>query len=203
KSNLTAILDPNDHVRFEDIRAGFGRGSYPQMVDLTIRKMSDTVCERRILSVSFGSVLREDSGAILVSSRDVTSERATEADLTKTQELLERVCESSADAIISADLRGLILLFNRAAERVYGYPAKEVVLRMNVRDLYPSGYASQIMRLIHSKEYGGPGRLEGYRTEVLAKDGGGIPGLLSAALVLEQGRPVGYGGCLYARREPV
>ena len=54
-----------------------------------------------MLSVSFGSVLREDSGATLVSFRDVTYDRATAAELIKTKEFLERVIESSVDAITS------------------------------------------------------------------------------------------------------
>jgi PAS domain S-box-containing protein len=173
------------------------------MVDLTIRITGSTTCEKRTLNVSFGSVLREDAAgaAILVSFRDVTADRATAAELTKTKEFLERVIESSVDGIISADMSGLVLLFNRAAERCYGYEAREVVARMSVRDLYPAGQAKQIMRLIHGKEFGGPGRLEGYRTEVLARGGARVPVSLSASLILENGVPVGSVGIFTDLRE--
>jgi PAS domain S-box-containing protein len=170
------------------------------MVDFTVCR-AEPPCERLILSFSFSSVLREDSGAILVSFRDVTVERATEAELTKTKEFLERVIESSVDAIISADMNGLVLLFNRAAERLYGYEAKEVVGVMNIHGLYPDGNAEQIMRLIHAKDHGGPGRLEGYRTEVLAKDKSRVPVHLSAALIFENGVPVGSVGIFTDLRE--
>lgn len=119
---------------------------------------------------------------------------ATEAELTKTKNFLERVIESSADSIVSADMAGLVLLYNRAAERVHGYAASEVVGKRNVRDLYAAGGAREVMRLIRSNEHGAPGRLEGYRTEVLASDGTPIPVLLSAALILEHGAPVGSVG---------
>ena len=197
------LIDPKDFALLDEIRSGFAKGIYPHMVDLTIRTSGELTCERRILSVSFGSVLRDDGGggAILVSFREVTSDRATAAELTKTKEFLERVIESSVDAIISADMSGLVLLFNRAAERCYGYEAREVVGRMNVRELYPPTYARQIMRLIHSKELGGPGRLEGYRTEVLAKDKSRVPVTLSAALILENGAPVGSVGIFTDLRE--
>ena len=198
---FSALIDPKDQTIFERIRTAIGQGEAPPPADLTIRCSTDMLCEKRILSVSFGSVLREDGGAILVTLRDVTSDRATATELTKTKEFLERVIESSVDAIISADLTGLVLLFNRAAERCYGYDARDVVGRMNVRDLYPPGAARQIMRLIHSKEYGGPGRLEGYRTEVLAKDKTRVPVLLSAALILENGAPVGSVGIFTDLRE--
>lgn len=202
-ANLADLVDPSEHATLDEIRAGFAEGVFPHMVDLTIRRTGETVCEKLILSFSFSSVLQEDGGAILVSFRDVTSERATETELTKTKEFLERVIESSVDAIISADMTGLVLLFNRAAERVYGYEAKDVVGVKNIRDLYPDDQAKQIMRLIHAKELGGPGRLEGFRTDVLARDGARIPMMLSAALIFENGLPVGSVGIFTDLRERV
>lgn len=200
---LAELVDPRDHDLLAELRSGFGRGAFPHMVDLTIRRTDETTCERRVLSFSFSSVLREEGGAILVSFRDVTTERATEAELTKTKDFLERVIESSVDAIISADMSGVVLLFNGAAERVYGYPAAEVVGVMNIRELYPDGEAAKIMRLIHSRDHGGPGRLEGYRTEVLAKDGARVPVMLSAALIFENGAPTGSVGVFTDLRELV
>jgi PAS domain S-box-containing protein len=198
---LADLVAPEDHALLEEIRAGFARGIFPNMVDLTLRRSTEAVCETRVLSVSFSSVLREDSGAIVVSFRDVTDDRATAAELTKTKEFLERVIESSADAIISVDMRGLVLLFNRAAERIYGYEAREVVGVMSAHALYPEGHARTIMRLIHSSESGGVGRLQGYRTEILAKDKTRVPVLLSAALIVENGQPVGSVGILTDLRD--
>jgi len=142
------LVDPQDHATLSEVRQSFAQGAFARMVDLTIRRMAPIAGEKRILSVSFSSVLREESGAILVSFRDVTVDRATAAELSKTKDFLERVIESSVDSIISADMEGVILLFNRAAERVTGYDAREAVGRMNVRDIYPPGLASQVMRLI-------------------------------------------------------
>jgi PAS domain S-box-containing protein len=185
------LVDPADQARLEQIRAGFSRGEFPHMVDLTIARQDGS--EKRVLSVSFGSVLRED-GVILVSFRDVTADRATEAELVKTKDFLERVIESSIDAVISADTKGRIVLFNRAAERLTGFAAREVVRRMNAADLYPPGTAHGIMRLIRASEHGGPGRLESFRTELLGKDGAPVPVLVSAALIMEKGEPVGSVG---------
>jgi PAS domain S-box-containing protein len=187
---FAAQIDPADHPRLEAIRAGFPRGEFPHMVDLSTSRNG----ERRVLSVSFSSVLREESGAILVSFRDVTADRATAAELTKTKDFLERVIESSVDAIISADMAGVVLLFNRAAERITGFSAKDSVGTLNVRAIYPPDNATMMMRLILARDHGGPGRLEGYRTEVRGSDGSDIPVLLSAALIMENGRPVGSVG---------
>ena len=201
KGRLDDLVDTQDQDALQAVRDGIGRGVFPRMVDISIRRSSDVVCERRTISVSASSVLREDGGAILISLRDVTDDRATAAELRKTKEFLERVIDSSVDGIISADNQGIVRLFNRAAERIYGYAASDVIGTMNVRDLYPQGRASQVMRLILAKDHGGPGRLEGYKTEALAKDGTLIPVLLSAALIVEEGRPIGSVGIFTDLRE--
>jgi len=195
------IIDPRDLGRLDEIRRGFAQGIFPHMVDLSILRSYESVSERRILSVSFSSVLHEDSGTILVSFRDVTADRATAAELTKTKEFLERVIDSSVDAIISCDMVGMVLLFNHAAERITGWSAKEAIGRKNVRDFYPSGLATRIRRMMFSRGHGGAGRIEGFRTEVLAKDGSYIPVRLSAALIMEDGRPVGSVGIFTDLRE--
>lgn len=193
QGTLADLIDPKDRHRLDEIQARFAHGIYPHMVDLTIQCVTDGVVGERILSVSFGSVLREDS-AILVSFRDVTTDRATASELIKTKDFLERVIESSVDAVISADMSGRIRLFNRAAERLTGYDARQVVGMMSARDMYPPEVAPQIMRLIFAREHGGPGRLEGYRTDLMAKDGTPLPVLVSAALIMENGQPVGSVG---------
>ena len=111
------------------------------------------------VNVSFASVLREE-GAVLCSFRDVTSQREVELELVKTKDFLQRVIDSSFDAIISADMSGRVLLFNRAAERIYGKKQSEVV-GSDVRQLYPEGTAQKIMRMIRA----GGGRIEGLKVE--------------------------------------
>lgn len=158
----------------------------------------------RTISVSLVAMMSEhkdDERAILLSCRDVTQERSTERELTNTKEFLERVIESSVDAIVSADIAGNLLLFNRAAERVFGYSSSEVVGKLNVRELYEGSLARQIMSLMRSQEHGGYGRLEGFETEVRGKRGEKIPVLISAALIIHQGVVVGSVGVLTDLRE--
>ena len=41
---------------------------------------------------------------------------------------MEKVIESSADAVVAADMKGTILIFNSVAERITGYRRAPMVL---------------------------------------------------------------------------
>jgi len=175
-----------------ELRLDFARGRYPQNVDVRIKRANG---QTAVLSMNFNSVLREE-GVVLCTFRDVTTERQVEHELHKTKDFLQRIIDSSVDAIVTADLRGKILLANPAAERVYGVPIAELLGR-DVRTLYPEGVARSVMRLIK----GGGGRVQGLRTEVLDVHGERIPVSLSAALLYEENVPVGTVGIFTDLRE--
>ena len=175
-----------------ELRVGFSKGQFPQGLDIRVRKKDGRII---IVSVSFNQVLREE-GAVLCTFRDVTQERAVEGELVKTKEFLQRVIDSSVDAIISADMKGRVVLFNRAAERIYGIRSEDAVGR-DVRTLYPEGGAQRIMRLIRE----GKGRVQGLRTEVLDETGGLVPVAFSGGLIYDRDEPVGSVGIFTDLRE--
>ena len=182
---LGELLVHEDIRRLRDLRVGFAKGQFPSGVDVRIRRKDGAPI---VLSLSFNSVLREE-GVVLCNFRDVTQDRAVASELLQTKNFLERVIDSSVDAIISADLKGAVLLFNRAAERIYGVTAADI-LGKDVRTLYPEGSASKVMSLIRQ----GGGRIEGLRTDILAHSGENVPVSLSASLLYDQGKPVGSVG---------
>lgn len=168
-------------------------------IDITLRRRSPN--ETRILSCSF-TPLKESEGAVLISGRDVTNERETAAELSKTKEFLESLIQASVDAIIAADLRGKILLFNRGAERITGWGADEVIGKLNVRELYPDDGALEVMRRLRATAHGGRGRLEATRMDVQDRMGRRVPVQLSAAVMEDgQGRRFGTVGIFTDLRE--
>ncbi|HEY3822413.1 MAG TPA: PAS domain S-box protein [Polyangiaceae bacterium] len=186
------LFASEDAAMAHELRMGFKEGVYPQSVDVRIRRKNG---ELAILSINFNSVLREE-GVVLCTFRDVTADRAVEHELHTTKNFLQRIIDSSVDAIVSADLKGRILLANPAAEGIYGITVPELLGR-DVSSLYPEGVAKDVMRLIKA----GGGRVEGLRTEVLDAQGGRVPVLLSAAMLHEEERPVGTVGIFTDLRE--
>jgi len=194
---LNEVLPVEEQKRALRLVRGFRESIYPQGVDVRIRRKQG---EEIVLSVNFSSVLREE-GAVLFTFRDVTMDRKTEIELKQTKEYFERVIESSVDAIVSANLSGLVLLFNRAASRIFGYEPSEVIGKMSVEKLYPPAVAREVMQRIRDPNTCGPGRLEDYRVDMLHSNGEIIAVKLSAALIMENERAVGSVGIFTDIRE--
>jgi len=197
QTSFKSLLAPDQEAMAERLIRGFEAGVYPRGIDLALAERQG---QTTMVNVSFSSVLREDD-AILFTIRDVTQERRTAIELQRTKEFLESVIESSIDAIVSADLDGTVRLFNRAAARVFGYAPSDVIGKLNVEMLYPEGVARQIMRRIRDPNQSGFGRLKDHRVNMLGADGTSVPVLLSASLVVENGRPVGSLGIFTDLRE--
>jgi PAS domain S-box-containing protein len=154
------------------------------------------------VSASTSTVL-SGTGAVILSFRDVTAERGLEHELRSTKEFLERLIDSTVDAIIAADLRGHIILFNQGAERLFGYRARDVMGKLPVWDLYEAGGAKQIMRMLRSSSYGGVGRLEQTRRAVRISSGEIVPVSMTASTLYERDREVATVGILTDLRERI
>jgi PAS domain S-box-containing protein len=154
------------------------------------------------VSASTSTVLA-GSGAVILAFRDVTAERALEHELRSTTEFLERLIDSTVDAIIAADLKGRIMLFNQGAERLFGYRARDVIGKKPVWELYDIDGARQIMRMLRSTSYGGVGRLEQTRREIRISSGEVVPVSMTASIVYEGEREVATVGILTDLRERI
>jgi PAS domain S-box-containing protein len=83
---------------------------------------------------------RESTGALQADKINLERQIAASAsDLRDSDERLRSVIDSAVDGIIVIDAKGRIDAFNRGAERLFGYPASEVLGR-NVNMLMPSPY---------------------------------------------------------------
>src|SRR5262249_12517133 len=82
----------------------------------------------------------QSARALQATKQQLEQQVASHADeLRDSHERLRSVIESAVDGIVVIDGKGHIEAFNRAAERLFGYPAAEVIGR-NVSILMPSPY---------------------------------------------------------------
>jgi PAS domain S-box-containing protein len=103
--------------------------------------------------------------------------------------MLAAIVESSDDAIISKDLNGTIMSWNRGAERVFGYTAEEAVGRPITMLLPPDRFqeeATILGTLVRGE------RIDHFETERMTKDGRRIDISLSVSPVKDRsGRVIG------------
>lgn len=135
--------------------------------------------------------------------RDMTETRVVEQELLATKEFLERIIQSTVDAIVCADNDELLTLFNVGAERLFGYSSENIVGHMSFGELFPGQEGNNVLRQLHSPQRGGPGRLEPIRAEVLARDGERVPVQLTASLIYDGDQEVGIVAILSDLRDRV
>lgn len=99
--------------------------------------------------------------------RDITGRKQAE----ETARLFASIVEYSDDAILSKTLDGIILTWNKGAERIYGYSSEEMV-GQNVARLMPPENPSELLEIVDNLRRGE--RLEHFLTERVRKDGGRI-----------------------------
>ena len=197
-TSLVHFVSQSERGKIERAFESVLSGSNLDAFDLDVRTKKGRLC----VSVTTSTVL-SDSGAVIFLFRDVTAHRALESELRKTKEFLERLIDSMVDALVAADMRGEVILFNPGAERIYGYRAEEVVGKIPVWKLYPEGVAKQVMRMLRANAYGGVGRLEQTRREILTNTGELVPVNLSASILYEDGVPRATVGIFSDLRERI
>jgi PAS domain S-box-containing protein len=133
---------------------------------------------------------------------DQTNRKQMEKDLQEANDFLNNVIRSSPNAILGADMKGNIFMWNKSAEEILGYSAGEVIGKMNIRKIYPKGMAKEVMKMMRGSDYGGAGKLRAFPMIHMRKDGEVIEGSLSAAIIYDaQGREVASVGIFVDLRE--
>lgn len=201
---LYDIVDPAARDTLDTVVASIRSGRYQTDRDLPVIRASGQLAILSLTTAALEDVtptgdLPHDLAAI-ISIRDVTATRRMEQELRQTKDFLLNLIESSADAIVAADMDGRILIFNKVAERITGYPASRAI-GSGVTMLYPPGVAYEIMRDLRSESYGGVGKLQDRRQSLMTASGELVPISLAAAIVYDQGREVATVGIFSDLRE--
>jgi PAS domain S-box-containing protein len=197
--HIHALTNPLDEGVILEMLAAVARGEQRRNVDVAVRTNSG-----RPLTLSVSASQLQDSGeAAILSFRDVTEERWMADELRSTKEFLERLIDSSVDAIIAADMNGKIILFNKGAEAIAGYSRVEALKVLDVRQLYPAGKAAEVMARLRRSDVDGKGRLSLTRQEILHKNGERVPVNMTASIIYEGEREVATVGIFTDLRDRV
>jgi PAS domain S-box-containing protein len=94
---------------------------------------------------------------------------------------LAAIIESSEDAIVSKDLNGIVTSWNRAAERMFGYSAAEMVGR-SIRIIIPSDREAEEDHVLERIRRGL--KVDHFETTRRAKDGSLVPISLTVSPIL-------------------
>jgi len=132
---------------------------------------------------------------------DLPTRGGLEEKLQRSNAFLRNLISSAVDGIISSDTKGKILIFNEAAEKVFGYTVDEALNHLNVRDIYPDNNAYEVMRNLRSDDYDGKGKLKSYKVDIISKYGEIIPIMLNASIIYENGKEIATIGFFHDLRE--
>ncbi|SHJ57662.1 PAS domain S-box-containing protein [Desulfatibacillum alkenivorans DSM 16219] len=152
-----------------------------------------------------GHVRYDDHGEVLGYEGiivDQSQRKLMEREVQEAHDFFDKVIQSSPNAIMAADMKGNILIWNRGAEELLGYKAHDVIGRMNIVDVYPEGMARRVMKMMRSREHGGRGLVRSYPLLARTREGEFIEANMSAAIIYDaQGREMASVGIMVDMRE--
>lgn len=180
---LREFINEEDRAASPELFQGVPGENYPKNFDVRVRRKDGEV---RTINCSISS-LGTAGQTMLMVFRDVSDARRTREELVKTKNFLESLIENSVDAIVATDRKGTVILYNRAAERLFGWRVSQVLQKMNVKSVYYGDGAWEVGRKLRSEKEGGVGRVGPIRMEALHNSGERFPISLTAAYIYENG----------------
>jgi two-component system NtrC family sensor kinase len=153
----------------------------------------------------FSPILDDDGNVkfIMECVRDVTRVITLENRSIRMRQLLDKVIQSSHNAIVVSDMNGNILLMNQAAENLFGLSMEEAIRTKNAEIFYPVGKAKEIMKKMRSENFGGKGKLIAMQVEVVNAAGETIPAEMTGTIIYEGEEEVATTGIFYDLREKI
>src|SRR5882724_832908 len=190
---ITRIIPPELHEEEKQILLRLHRGERIRHYE-TIRLAKGG---RRVDISLTVSPLFNQSGKVVGASkvaRDITERKLAEQALRETAARLRTLTETAVDGVILIDARGVVLMFNSACEKLFGYSVEEVIGE-NVKMLMPQPYRHEHDRYIANYRNTRDHKIIGSGREVigLRKDGSTFPMDLSVGEARQDGESIFVG----------
>lgn len=164
--------------------------------------------ERQALGVlRAGSQQKDHFGANEIRALEMTANRIGVAienailqeDISRQANFQARLISSSNDGIVATDEHRNVVIFNPAAEAIFGYAADDVIGKLNVRDFYPDDILDAFAGVMASS--GTNWNLPWRETSVLSKTGESIPVRFSGTVLREKHKMMGTVAYFHDLRE--
>ena len=125
---------------------------------------------------------------------DITDQKLAQNALQEQAQHTQTIVENMVDGIITIDAEGVVESFNPAAERIFGYPADEVIGN-NVNMLMPAPHAQAHDTYLRNYRVTGVARVIGIGREVEGqrRDGSAFPMELAVSEITRGGRAMYLG----------
>ncbi len=115
--------------------------------------------------------------------------RLLQEELIRKTNFQARLIRSSNDGIVATDVDLSIVIFNPAAERIFGYNRSEVIDKMKITQVCPSGLADELLARMRLERRADD--FSNNETTVMSKTGESIPVRFSGAVLYEKNRVMG------------
>ncbi len=109
-------------------------------------------------------------------------------------EFEDKLVQRSIDGIVATDKEENIIIFNPAAEEMFGYTVNEAKSAMNAGNFYPEGISQKISDVFAGKDRKASDIFVGDEAFVTAKSGEAVPVRFSCAMLYEGDKPIGSVG---------
>jgi two-component system NtrC family sensor kinase len=192
-------VNPEDRKKFQKIIERYG---FVKNYEVEFKKKNG----EKIPILLTSHVIKNEKGEVIGYQGlniDISERIRMEQEIRKEHGFLSNLLDSSVDCIVAADMKGKVIFFNKAAEKLTGYKTEEVIGKFHITKFYPLEVAKDIMRKLRSNDFGGQGKLENYRVTIYGKDGQEIPVSLSASIVYEGDKELASLGIFTDLREKI
>ncbi|MBW1745272.1 MAG: response regulator [Deltaproteobacteria bacterium] len=109
-------------------------------------------------------------------------------------EFEDKLVQRSIDGIVATDKEENIIIFNSAAEEMFGYTVNEAKSDMNAGNFYPEGISQRISDVFAGKDRDASDIFVGDEASITAKSGEAVPVRFSCAMLYEGDKPIGSVG---------
>ncbi len=183
KMNVRELLpaDRQNEISSAIVRQRQGQRPVPFETQRVTREglLVDVLCTMTILEARPGS-----EAAVVITDRNITERKRSEAALRDSEARGRAIVETAVDGIITISADGIIESVNSAAERTFGYEARQMV-GQNVKMLMPAPFANEHDGYLRRYGFTGIKKIIGVGREVVGRrqDGSTFPMELSISEV--------------------